>query len=217
MKVRTIDQLLDRIGSERVWRIREIAALRSQCFSTSIPVDAQRALRRSFLPIAYAHWEGFVTKTSHYYLEYIAMQRLTLSELNWPFVSLYLLKEYNRKISASGSYALEDVCRAVILRANDRVRLQYKDVISTRANLNSEVLRDICRSLGLEYTEFQAKELFIDAGLLGKRNHIAHGEAQDIDKDEIESVKTEVVGLIDCFRNKIENAALNSQYRMPVA
>ncbi|MFC3119433.1 MAE_28990/MAE_18760 family HEPN-like nuclease [Jhaorihella thermophila] len=89
MKVRTVDQLLDRISSERVWRIREIAALRSQCFSTSVSVDAQRAVRRSFLPIAYAHWEGFVKKSSHYYLEFVSMQGLKLCELNWPFVSLF--------------------------------------------------------------------------------------------------------------------------------
>lgn len=214
MKVRTIDQLLDRISSERVWRIREIAALRSQCFSKSVSVDAQRAVRRAFLPIAYAHWEGFVKKSSHYYLEFVSMQRLKLSELNWPFVSLYLVKEHQADLLSSGSFALEGVCQTIANRSEDRVRLHYKDVISTKSNLNSDVLRHICRSLGLNYSDFQPKELFIDAGLLAKRNHIAHGEAQDIDGDELDSVKEEVIWLIDCFRNKVENAAINSEYKL---
>ena len=66
------------------------------------------------------------------------------------------------------------------------------------------------------YSVFQPKELFIDAGLLGKRNYIAHGVAQDIDREELDSVKDELIWLIDCFRNKVENAAINSEYRLGV-
>ena len=49
--------------------------------------------------------------------------------------------------------------------------------------------------------------MFIDAGLVGKRNNIAHGELQDVDEEEMETIKTEVVGLIDIFKNEVENAA----------
>lgn len=213
MKVRTLDQLFDWISGDRVWRIREIAALRGQCYTPRLSPEAQRALRRSFVPIAYAHWEGFVKKSSHYYLEFVAMQRLRLCDLSLPFASMYLMRECRSSLSMTNSFALTEVCRMIVERAEDRVQLPYRDIVPTRSNLNSEVLKNICNALGLDYEGFQTKEIFLDAKLLGKRNHIAHGETQDVDQDELDLIKDEVVGLIDAFRSKIENAATNGEFR----
>lgn len=212
MKIRTVDQLLDKIGEERIWRIREIAALRAHCLKKDLPISTCRSLNRAFIPIAYAHWEGFVKKTSHYYLEYVAMQRLKLRELSPSFASLYLTKKCSQSISKGKPFSLVEVYENIINYSEQQVLLQYKDVVSTNSNLNSSTLRDICKSLGIEYREFEAKEPFIDFGLVGKRNHIAHGESQEINVDDIELVKEEVVTFIEIFRNKIENSALERRF-----
>jgi MAE_28990/MAE_18760-like HEPN len=213
MRIRTIDQLLDRVSNERVWRIREIIALRSQCFAPGLSGHVAKALRRSFIPIAYAHWEGFTKKTANYYLEFVAMQGLQLGELNSAFVSLYLWKECATSLARGKAFSLVEVCEALLSRRNQQVRLQYKDVISTNSNLDSKTLSDICSTLGLSFRNFETKALFIDAKLVGKRNHIAHGEEQYIGEDDLEEIKTEVVLLIDLFRNEVENAVTSNAFK----
>lgn len=213
MKIRTVDQFLDKVSTERVWRIREIASLRSQCYTRDLPEHAAKALRRSFVPIAYAHWEGFVKKTAHYYLELVAMQGLQLGELNSSFMSLYLWKKCGTSLSRGKASSLVEVCNTLMTQNATQVRIQYKDVISTNSNLDSKTLLEICSTLGLSFDVFRTKALFIDATLVGQRNHIAHGENQEISKADMEKIKEEVVALIDIFRNEIENAATSSAFK----
>lgn len=207
MKIRTVDQLLDKVSAERVWRIREISSLRTQCYAPHLPVHAAKALRRSFVPIAYAHWEGFVKKVAHYYLELVAMQRLPLGELSSSFKSLYLWREYGTSLARAKPSSLVDVCNVLTTQNATQVRIHYRDVIPTNSNLDSKTLLDICSTLGLSFSAFETKTLFIDAKLVGSRNHIAHGEDQEISQEDMEDIKSEVVGLIDIFRNEVENAA----------
>ena len=213
MRIRTVDQFLDKVSADRVWRIREISALRSQCYAPGMPDHAASALRRSFVPIAYAHWEGFVKKTGNYYLEFVAMQGLRLGELNSTFMSLYLWKDCAATLSRSKAFSLVDVCEALMTRQAQQVRIHYKDAISTNSNLDSRTLMDVCSTLGLSFQAFAAKSLFIDAKLVGQRNHIAHGENQEILKQDLEDIKSEVVILIDLFRNEIENAVTSSAFK----
>lgn len=207
MKIRTVDQLLDKVSAERVWRIREISSLRTQCYASHLPPYAARALRRSFVPIAYAHWEGFVKKVAHYYLELVAMQRLPLGELNSSFKSLYLWSEYGASLARGKPSSLVEICNALMNQEATQVRIHYKDIVSTNSNLDSKTLREICSTLGLSFSPFETKTMFIDAKLVGSRNHIAHGENQEVSQEDIEDIKNEVVGLIDTFRNEVENAA----------
>lgn len=207
MKIRTVDQLLDKVSAERLWRIREISSLRTQCYAPHLPAHAAKALRRSFVPIAYAHWEGFVKKVAHYYLELVAMQRLPLGELNSSFKSLYLWREYGTSLSRGKPFSLVEVCNALTTQDATKVRIHYRDIVSTNSNLDSKTLLEICTTLGLSFSPFETKALFIDAKLVGSRNHIAHGEDQEISQEDMESIKNEVVGLIDVFRNEVENAA----------
>lgn len=216
MRIRTVDQFLDRVSTDRIWRIKEISSLRAQCFAHGLPDHTSKALRRSFVPIAYAHWEGFVKKTANYYLEFVAMQGLQLGELSSSFMSLYLWKEFATSLSRGKVFSLIDVCDALTSRNAHQVRINYKDVISTNSNLDSKTLKDICTALGLSFAVFETKSLFIDAKLVGQRNHIAHGEDQEILKGDLEEMKNEVVLLIDLFRNEIENSAISNSFkRMP--
>lgn len=213
MRIRTVDQFLDKVSADRVWRIREISALRSQCYAPGIPDYAASALRRSFVPIAYAHWEGFVKKTGNYYLEFVAMQGLRLEELNSTFMSLYLWKECAASLARGKAFSLVDICEALMTRNEQKVRIHYKDAIPTNSNLDSKTLMDICSTLGISFQAFATKSLFIDAKLVGQRNHIAHGDSQEILKQDLDEIKSEVVFLIDAFRNEIENAVTSSAFK----
>jgi MAE_28990/MAE_18760-like HEPN len=213
MKIRTVDELQTRIDAERIWRIREISALRSQCFIKNDSAAVSKAIRRSFVPIAYAHWEGFVKKSAHYYLEFVAMQGLSLKELNSQFKSMYLMQKCSTNLSLSKSHSLIEVIETVMGESKGAVKINYQDVISTNWSLNSDVLKDICDSLGLNYKQFESKRFFIDVGLIKNRNKIAHGELQDIDEVNLEEIKTQVVDLIGHFKTEIENAAIMNTFR----
>ena len=216
MKIRTATDLTDRIAVERIWRIREIATLRDQCNQMSIPENTRRILRRSFVPIVYAHWEGFVKKISHYYLEYIAMQRPILGELSAPFQAMFLWNECAQSVSRGKAISLVQVCSTASSRKDHQILLPYRDVIPTHSNLDSKTLKDICLLLNISYAPFESKALFIDSSLVSRRNHIAHGEFQDIDVADMELLKIEVLYLIDSFRNGVENAAsLQSHLNAP--
>ena len=215
MKIQTQNQLLDKIAAERVWRIQEISCLRGQCLGSRVPTNIAKALRRSFVPVAYAHWEGFVKRTSYYYLEYVAMQRLRLGELNYPIMALYLWKRYAQQLQTRKPFALVEACQAMLSQGGERVWIQGEDVLPNTSNLNTKTLREICDTLGLPFDGFETKALFLDRVLLARRNPIAHGESQEVDEEEMETIKDEVVTLIDMFRNEVENAAVMGTFKQP--
>lgn len=212
MKIRNATDLLDRIAQERIWRIREIAALKDECRKGGTPDHIKKVLRRSFVPIAYAHWEGFVKKTTHYYLEFVSMQRPQLGQLVPSFQAITLWSECSGTVNRNRALSLIEVCATSKARNEHHIFIPYRDVISTNSNLDSRTLKEICELLNVPFGPFEPKSLFIDSALVGRRNHIAHGEKQDIDDADLETIKSEVVSLIDSFRNEVENAATLRSY-----
>lgn len=90
MKIRTLDQVIAKVADERPWRIREITMLKASCYNSNLSEQVRAVQRRAFIPIAYAHWEGFVKATGQAYLDFVASQRLKLAELT-PASSPFIL------------------------------------------------------------------------------------------------------------------------------
>lgn len=213
MKIRTIDQVIRIMDDDRVWRIREISMLRSQ-FSRAEAGDVLRGvLRRSFIPIAYAHWEGYVKRVGQSYLEYVATQRLKLSELSPCFQSLYLTLEFQSDIKRSRRHSLQGVLSKISKGQNDRVHIRTKDVISTQGNLNSDVLSDVCMNLGFDLAVFDDHLAFIDKILLARRNAVAHGDAVLVDDKMADEVHRRVVNCIDLFKGLASDSLLNKRFK----
>jgi hypothetical protein len=79
------------------------------------------------------------------------------------------------------------------------------DLINTKSNLNSEVLREICLVCDISYQEFIEHEAFIDAMLLKRRNAIAHGEDTFIAKDDLDEVTNTTIALMRMFGDALDN------------
>jgi hypothetical protein len=213
MKIRSQDELLRFIEQERVWRIREIVELKKACVASGVSAPLRAAQRRAFLPLAYAHWEGFTKKVGQAYLDYVATQRLKLSELAPCFQSIYLSIEIANGLRPTNRQSSRLIIDHLEAQRDTKIHLKSQGVISTRDNLNSKVLSEICENLGFDSSEFSELVPFIDKILLGKRNSIAHGDNIQIEESLIDEVSKKVVECIDIFREKIENSAQEAAFR----
>lgn len=103
------------------------------------------------------------------------------------------------------------VCDFFISELNQRCILP-KHIISTASNLSSEILKEITYILGIDFSMYSTKSVLIDTKLLKTKNEIAHRDYSVFDRDEYLELHREVVGMLDIFRNQIENAAINKKF-----
>lgn len=200
------------ITEDRNWRIKEISDLKTAIKRGD---DAlRRVLLRALVAICYAHWEGYVRFTARKYLEHVAIRKYQYSELNTQFFRNYFLPRL-AALSASKT-SIADRCALIdeILNASDRRFSRVNDdLVNTRANLNSEVLMDICLVCGLPGDKFSDCSTFIDVIMLKRRNSIAHGEETLIDMDELEEITSETIALMRSFGDALENHVVLKSYK----
>jgi hypothetical protein len=64
----------------------------------------------------------------------------------------------------------------------------------------------------LDITPYETKKQLIDSSLVDRRNHIAHGDTLDIGVADYVLLHDEVMGLLEEFRNQVQNAAATDQF-----
>lgn len=211
--IRTKEDLIDKIGRDHVWRLREITELKNLIQEPTTSDLRKRVLCRSGIALLYAHWEGFVKKSGTYFLEYVAAQRHNISELRSNFVTL-LVRGKIDKASESNKYsAFDEVTRYIIDNQTTRARIPTKNVVETQSNLSTNVLKEIMWCLGLDYEIYKSKEKLIDLKLVKRRNHVAHGEAIEIEGEDFLDMANEVLDLMNTFRNLLENSCTLESYK----
>lgn len=213
MAIRTKEDLIDKISQDHVWRIREIAELKNLVQQPSISDLTKRVLCRSGLALLYAHWEGFVKKAGSFFLEYVAMQRLLLSELNVNFVTLVVKSKFEKASESKKSSSFQEVVKFILENQNTRAKIPFKNIVDTQSNLSTTVLKEIIWCLGVDYSKFETKENLIDMKLVNKRNFIAHGEIFDVSIHDFLDMADEVIGLMNLFKNEIENSVISDEYK----
>jgi hypothetical protein len=211
--IRTKEELIDKIGQDHVWRLREISELKNLIQEPSTSEIRKRVLCRAGIALLYAHWEGFVKKSGTYFLEYVAAQRHNISELRSNFITL-LVRGKIDKASESNKYsAFDEVTRYIIDNQNTRAKIPTKNVVETQSNLSTNVLKEIMWCLGLDYGFYESKEKLINLMLVGRRNHVAHGEAIEVESDDFVGMVDEVLGLMNTFKNLLENSCITESYK----
>ena len=86
-------------------------------------------------------------------------------------------------------------------------------VLTTRFNLNSSGLQDICCLLALDTTQFEAALDFLDRILLHRRNNIAHGQFIAIDMDMLHDMSDRVIEMMRKFNDLVDNQVNLQGYR----
>ena len=211
MKLKTAEQLSDRLSQDLAWRKKELSDVKSLVETKSFSDSRHKALVRSGICILYAHWEGFVKLAANSYLEYVRMQKLCYKELASNFLALAMKEKLKEAKETNKPSLYIPVCDFFLDELNQRCLLP-KEAISTASNLSSEIFQEITHTLGINFSTYSTKSVLIDTKLLKTRNEIAHGEYSIFDREEYIELHSEVITMLDQFRNQIENAAINKDY-----
>jgi hypothetical protein len=210
-QLRTPDEFTAHITSDLTWRIREISDLRS---SARAARELSQAILRASIPLIYAHWEGHVSVVSKAYMEYLALRRLSYSNLKESFrLNLFFAKlRRMAQLRLTHKEQVAFLCD-VLSSGQQRLGTVNEDIFSARSNLNSSVLRDICCFLSLDVSQFESDMDFLDKILLHRRNNIAHGRFIEIDLDMLREMSDRVIELMRKFNNLVDNEVSLQGYR----
>ena len=207
MKIRSLENLNQRLDEDFIWRKKELAALKSLIENRSFSPNKQNAVLRSGVAILYAHWEGYIKTAASSYLEFVSRQKLTYEELAINFVAIAMKTELDKAQSTNKSTIHTEVIAFILTQSNQRSSIPYKEIVSTNSNLSSTVLQEITCLLGLDYSSYKSKDKIIDEKLLDRRNKIAHGEYLSLDREEYQELQEKILAMMEDFRTQVENNA----------
>lgn len=71
-----IDEFQDFLYTDLAWRKKEI----SQLFMVLQTTDTKEVVGKSMILLLYAHWEGFIKKSSKCYLKYVSDKNIKLKK-----------------------------------------------------------------------------------------------------------------------------------------
>ena len=217
---RTIPLLYDLIDEEYKWRIVELSNYRSSLDSEKNP-KAKIGKIRAGVALLYAHWEGFIKRTTDYYYSFVSFQNNNLEDLNDAFASIFLKQKLN---SLENDKKLKNYHSAVKSILEDRGKVPNFSSSSPirTSNLKFSLFEDICLLIGVDPLEFERRykrdfdrsmQLTIDDDLVGRRNKIAHGEYLPIKYDDFIKLYDIIVkGFLYNFKEIIMDAAQNKHY-----
>jgi len=211
MSIRTAEQLSDKLAEDLAWRKKELSEIKSLVEAKNVSDQRHKALLRSGICMLYSHWEGFVKLAANSYLEYVRSQKLSYKELSTNFLALAMKEKLKEAKDTNKPSLYIPVCDFFISELDQRCTLP-KDAISTASNLSSEILKEITNILGIDFSLYSTKSVLIDTKLLKTRNEIAHGNYSSFDKSEYIELHSQVIEMLDIFRNQIENAAIQKKF-----
>ncbi|WP_124712385.1 MAE_28990/MAE_18760 family HEPN-like nuclease [Mycolicibacterium nivoides] len=211
MKIRTSEELYDRIYDDLVWRKREIVLFNTQLAKAN--PEFSRALLRGSVALLYAHWEGFIKNACHFYLCYLSSRPLIFSDLIPELAALTLRAHISEALQAKKNTMRADLVRAIREHAQHPATIPTsRDAVRTESNLSFNVFSEVITSVGCDALRYEPYRDLIDDQLVNSRNQIAHGENANIAKTEWDDLSTEVIWIMDDIATQLVNAAVLRSY-----
>ncbi len=197
--------------ADLIWRRKELSDMKAavRCADTT----AKPALLRAITAMSYAHWEGYVRTCATRYFEFLTLRRKPFVELERQIYVNAFMARLDALHQSRAS--IEQRCKLVTdILDGQHNRFSYvnKDLIDTRSNLNSEVIKDICLICGVDPEHFCQRRLFIDIVVLKRRNAIAHGQEEYVGEGEVDDLVANILALMGAFRNLLENKIYTKSY-----
>jgi hypothetical protein len=211
-KIRTLTQLQEAMSREFAWRKKELHGVKSLVDANQWTHNRDLYVRAA-VTLLYAHWEGFIKQIGGMYLEFVARSKLINNNLQDNFLALSIGKIVREAANSRKIQPCLDLVEFFRTKTGNRSEIYWKAGINTKSNLNSEVLRDVITSLGLNYASFETKEKLLDEQLLANRNRIAHGHHSLVSVDEYIDLHGEILGMMQDFYDQVENSSVTLAFR----
>jgi hypothetical protein len=210
---RTREALLDYVDADIAWRTLELSALKTALARAKGPAVDTAA--RSAVALAYAHWEGYVVKTSRALIQYVADLRLSRGELADSYLALSLAGRLHQADASTRRIEIHiDVINELRRSAEIASFPAAEKMIQADGNLKSEKFQDIVARLGLNPSPFELHYKWLDSELLRRRNKVAHGDDGYTDSSFALDALTRVHTLMDQYRTAIQNAVALEAFRV---
>jgi hypothetical protein len=211
-KIRTLDQLQEKLDTEMGWRIKEISHFK---IATKSSNDRTRTFVRAGVALVYAHWEGFIKAASEYYLNYVVYQGHIYRDLKTCF-AVFGLKGKLSVLSDGRKAKINIEALDFVLAEMDRpAKMSMSSAIKTESNLTSTVFQNIAASIDIDTSPYETKFNLIDVSLVNRRNKVAHGEYLDLGTDDFLTLADEVIQMMRRYKTDIQNAASLKSYKRP--
>ena len=210
MRIKSVYRLQKMLDNNWAWRKKEIINLINL---TNLSQDiTQNTNIRSGIVLVYAHWEGYIKKSSEYYLQFITSQNIQMKKFTHNFVAGAMRNAIfdcgqTRKVSK-----YTKLIETLMEKMEEPIKIPYKSLITTQSNLSSKVLFEILLTLGLDPSPYELKFKLIDNHLLDQRNKVSHGQYLDIDLEIFLDTAKDIIFLLETFRNQLIESARSEKY-----
>jgi hypothetical protein len=207
----TEQNLSDLFDADLNWRRRELSDLKLAIKRADS--QSKQVLLRAIITMAYAHWEGYVRFCANCYFEHLTLRKRAFSALERQIYVNSFLPRLSTLYQSRAN--IETRCRLVndILDGREgRFTYINPDLIDTRSNLSTDVIKDICLVCGVDGNHFERTRPFIDRIILKRRNAIAHGQQEFITESEVDQLVANTLALMGHFRILLENKVYQKAY-----
>ncbi|MFD2592088.1 MAE_28990/MAE_18760 family HEPN-like nuclease [Aquimarina hainanensis] len=220
------DQFENYLDTDLAWRKKEISELLLLAKTSN-----KEVLLKSLILLLYAHWEGYIKKSSKLYIKYVSEEKIKINDLSSNFTAIVLKSQISRCIEESDSLTLANELSFIngyLKKINKRFKIKIdpdkdldKDIIDTQSNLKPKVFKSIVDIVGLDYkTSIETREHYINSNLLANRNCIGHGSPFDhtnqldfsLTLKDIEKLKDIIFSIIDNYREELLDYVNNEFY-----
>lgn len=185
----------NRLLADINWRENELAALKAAYKLEPRETYKGKGLRRSYLAMLYAHYEGFSKVAWEEVQIEIANSRRPYTQIKSSLLPIFLDEDCKR-LRNLPTAELFDGIFAIRSRLLDRVDGQYKKIETS--NLWPNVLIEILSALHLRYDFVERNRVHLKS-LVARRNEIAHGQDVEVSDRDLEQLLSAVLDTLLCL------------------
>lgn len=210
MKIRTFEELQEKIDEELAWRKKELIDIKTLIEDKNNNFD-KSILIRAGIALLSAHWEGFIRIVANYYVIYICHLNIKNYDLKSNFYALFLKKEILNSSKTEKNSIHTNLINAIDSKKNDKFFIKYTEenrIIKTDSNLTYELFEEILKSIDIKNI-YELKKNYIEGNLLKVRHEIVHGEKTKLDPEDFTITFEQVFEIIENFKKQVYDAAEN--------
>lgn len=207
----TEQDLSNIFDEDLIWRRRELSDMKAAVKAADL--TAKSVLLRATITMSYAHWEGYVRYCANRYFEYLAIRKKPFKELERQiYVNTHLMRLDALHQSRTSIEARCKLVNDILDGTSSSFKYVHPSLVDTKSNLNTDVIKEICIICAVDSSVFEGKRTFLDQLVLKRRNAIAHGQQEFIGEDAIDELVADILGLMQHFRDLLENKVYLKQY-----